>query len=75
MNPDRDRLLEMLGELPAAAPTVASTERLRARCHAALGRQPQIQLESRWPWLAAAVSLLYLGAAAVQALTVFNRTP
>lgn len=36
MTSDRDRLLDMLGALPSATPTVASTERLRARCHTAL---------------------------------------
>jgi hypothetical protein len=33
---DRDRLFDLLGALPAASPTAASTEHLRARCHAAL---------------------------------------
>ena len=38
IGPDRDRLLDMLGALPAATPSAASTERLRSRCHAALTR-------------------------------------
>ena len=38
---DRDRLLDMLGALPAANPASASAERLRARCHAALTRAPR----------------------------------
>ncbi len=33
---ERDRLFDLLGALPAASPTAASTERLRARCHTAL---------------------------------------
>jgi len=41
--PDRDRLLDMLGALPATNPTPASTERLRARCHAALTRSPETE--------------------------------
>ena len=43
IGPDRDRLLDMLGALPAATPSAASTERLRTRCHAALSRAPQAE--------------------------------
>ena len=74
MTSDRDRLLDMLGTLPSATPTVASTERLRARCHAALGRQPQMQTESRWTWFVLGASLIYLAAALAQALTVLQVT-
>lgn len=73
-SPDRDRLLDMLGALPATAPTVASTERLRARCHAALGRGPQIRTETRWPWLYVGISMLYLAAAVAQALEILQLT-
>lgn len=71
---DRDRLFDLLGALPAASPTAASTERLRARCHAALGQQPQIQTDHRWPWVCVAASLLYLAAAVAQALTILQLT-
>ena len=33
---NRDRLLDTLAALPASNPSAAATERLRARCHAAL---------------------------------------
>lgn len=71
---DRDRLFDLLGALPAASPTAASTERLRACCHAALGQQPQIQTDNRWPWVCVAASLLYLAAAVAQALTILQLT-
>jgi hypothetical protein len=64
----------MLGALPSATPTVEVTERLRARCHTALVQPPRIQKENRWPWLLLAVSLLYLAAAAAQALTILRLT-
>lgn len=73
--PNRDRLLDMLGALPATAPTAASAERLRARCHAALGQPRDVQTESRWPWVVVALSLMYFGAAAAQALTILTLTP
>ena len=69
-NSDRDRLLDVLGALPAATPTAASAERLRARCHAALESQhatePIHQRESRWApgLLFCGVSLLYLSCGA-----------
>ena len=71
---DRDRLFDLLGALPAASPTAASTERLRARCHAALGQQPHLRTDNRWPWLCVAASLLYLAAAVAQALTILLLT-
>jgi hypothetical protein len=74
MTSDRDRLLDMLGALPSATPTDASTERLRARCHAALGQQPQIQTESRWTWFVLGASLIYLAAAMAQALQILQVT-
>ena len=74
MTNDRDRLFDMLAALPATNPSVTSTERLRARCHAALGQRPQIQKDSRWPWLFVAVSLLYLAAGVAQALTILRLT-
>jgi len=72
--PDRDRLFDMLAALPAATPPVEATERLRARCHAALCQPPQIQTDSRWPWLFVAVSLLYFAAGVAQALTILRLT-
>lgn len=72
--PDRDRVLEMLRALPATTPTVEATERLRARCHAALGQTPHLPADNRWPWLALAASLLYLAAAAAQALKILQLT-
>lgn len=69
---DRDRLLDMLGALPAATPTAASAERLRARCHAALGQHPQIQADTRWPWFVLGASLIYLAAAVAQALKILQ---
>jgi hypothetical protein len=74
MTSDRDPLLDTLGALPASTPSAAATERLRARCYAALGRPPQIQTDSRWPWLFIAVSLLYLAAAVAQALAMLRLT-
>jgi hypothetical protein len=74
MTTDRDRLLDMLGALPPATPTDASTERLRARCHAALGQTPQLQTESRWTWFVLGASLIYLAAAMAQALQILQRT-
>jgi hypothetical protein len=74
MTNDRDRLIDMLGTLPSATPTLASTERLRARCHAALGQQPQIHTESRWTWFALGASLIYLAAAMAQALQILLLT-
>lgn len=74
MTGDRDRLLDMLGALPATTPSPDATERLRARCHIALGQPSQIQTESRWPWLVLAVSLLYLASAVAQALAILRLT-
>ena len=74
ISPDRDRLLETLGALPQTTPTIEATERLRARCHAALGQQPDRPMENRWPWLALAASLLYLAAAAAQILKILQLT-
>lgn len=65
--PDRDRLLDMLGALPADTPNVAWTERLRARCHTALTRAPETEsgrLKSLgMKALLLTASLLYLAAA------------
>jgi hypothetical protein len=71
---DRDRVFDLLAALPAASPTAAAAERLRARCHAALGQQSHIQKDHRWPWLCVAASLLYLAAAVAQALTILLLT-
>jgi hypothetical protein len=74
MTSDRDRLLDMLGTLPSATPTLASTERLRAKCHAALGQQPRIQTDRRWTWFVLGGSLIYLAAAMAQALQILQLT-
>ena len=74
MTSDRDRLLDMLGALPATTPSADATEHLRARCHAALGQPPQIQTEPRWPWLVLGASLMYLAAAVAQALPILQLT-
>jgi hypothetical protein len=74
MTSDRDRLLDTLGTLPAATLSAAATERLRARCHAALGQPPQIHRETRWPWFVLGASLMYLAAAVAQALKILNVT-
>jgi hypothetical protein len=72
-SPDRDRLLELLESLPQTTPAADATERVRARCHAALGQPRQVPAD-RWPWIALAASLLYLAAAAAQALTILRLT-
>ena len=74
MTSDRDRLLDTLGALPASTPSAAATERLRARCHAALGRPPQTHTGTRWPWFVLGASLMYLAAALAQALKILMLT-
>jgi hypothetical protein len=77
---DRDRLLDLLGALPAASPTAASAERLRARCHAALA-QPLHVTESSGlkavgsKGLLLSVCLLYLAAAFAEAVKFLSVGP
>ena len=71
-NSDRDRLLDTLGALPAATLTASSAERLRARCHAALGQHPQLEAETRWPWFVLGASLIYLATAVAQAVKILQ---
>lgn len=79
-NSDRDRLLDMLGALPAATPTAASAERLRARCHAALTQsnhaaEPSGVRAVGMKSLLLSVFVLYLAAALAEALKFLALRP
>ena len=73
---DRDRLLDMLGALPAATPNAAATDRLRARCHAAL-RESKTDGSRRSRLLNAVLTTacaVYAAAAIYQAMSLMEVT-
>ena len=80
-NSDRDRLLDVLGALPAATPSAASAERLRARCHAALteshhATEPTTDVKAVGiTGLLLCVFVLYLAAALAEALKFLALRP
>jgi hypothetical protein len=78
-----DTLIRLLGELPAADPDRARSERVRLRCHARLVRQSERASASRaparpsrtaplWPSLIATLGIAYLADVIVQALGLYG---
>ena len=74
--PGRDPLLDMLAALPATTPTVEATERLRARCHAALGQSKAAPspIPSVLNAVLTTACAVYLAAAIYQAMSLIEVT-
>jgi hypothetical protein len=72
-----DPLLRLLHDLPQATPDLSRSDRVRARCHAALAHRPRritpyIDLADLWTPIAVGFGGLYLTEVLQRALAIYG---